>query len=171
MRTKSILTILVTAALGVATGSTYAADMGTYEEPTAQIDDEDIINPDEKVYFGWSGTYLPECDSRKAQRAVSRQIARAVPSYYDGRKIKLMEDIHESEFIIGQPSPVARRYCNGVAILTDDTRHRIYYALVQYDGFLGISWSVKACIDGLDKFRVYDGQCRTVRPEQEIIPR
>lgn len=174
MRARSILTLLTATVLSVATGTTFAADLvppGSYDTTIPQIDEEDFIDPNERVYFGWSGDYLPACDSGSAQRAVARQIARAVPSYYDGLEIKLIEEIRESDFTIRRPSPVGRRYCNGVATLSDDTRHRIYYALVQYDGFLGLSWGVKACLDGLDKFRVYDGECRTVRPEQEIIPR
>ncbi|SDR34500.1 hypothetical protein [Pseudovibrio sp. Tun.PSC04-5.I4] len=174
MRARSLLRLLTATVLSIATGATYAADLvppGSYDASMPQIDEEDLIDPDDKVYFGWSGAYLPECDSGKAQRAVARRIARAVPSYYDGRKIKILEEIRESDFTIRRPSPIARRYCNGVATLTDDTRHRIYYALIQYDGFLGLSWGVEACLDGLDKYRVYDGECRTVRPEQEIIPR
>ncbi len=174
MRARSIFTLLTATVLSFASGTAIAADTVPNRSDNAnipQIDKEDFIDPDERVYFGWSGDTLPACDSGSAQRAVARQISRAVTSYYDGREIKNIEDIRETGFLIRQPSPVGKRYCNGIATLTDDTRHRIYYALVQYDGFLGLSWGVSACLDGLDKYRVYDGECRTVRPEQEIIPR
>ncbi len=175
MRARSILTLMTATLMSVvATGTTFSADAvapGSYDATIPQIEDQDLIAPEDRVYFGWSGDYLPACDSRRAQRAVMRRVARAYRSYYDGRRIKLLEDIRESGFSIRSPSPVGRRYCNGTATLTDDTRYRVYYALVQYDGFLGLSWSAEVCLDGLDKFRVYDGDCRTVRPEQEIIPR
>ncbi len=169
MRARSILTLMTATLMSVvATGTTFSADAvapGSYDATIPQIEDQDLIAPEDRVYFGWSGDYLPPVilvgptRSHAPRRTCYR-------SYYDGRRIKLLEDIRESGFSIRSPSPVGRRYCNGTATLTDDTRYRVYYALVQYDGFLGLSWSAEVCLDGLDKFRVYDataGQCARSR--------
>ncbi|MTI19048.1 hypothetical protein E1162_17535 [Rhodobacteraceae bacterium RKSG542] len=71
--------------------------------------------------------------------------------------------IQETGFQLGNPSPVARRYCAARAILSDGSHRALYYMVVEHDGFVGVSWNVQACLDGLDKYRVYDGRCRTVR--------
>ena len=151
-----------------------AADLRQpYSQPEqAGIPQVDRLAPyEDRVYFSWLGRSLPDCDSGRARRrAVARQVSRAVPSYYGSLEIINMEDVRETNYG-DRPTPVGRRYCDAQAIMSDDTHRRVYYTLVQYDGFLGLSWGVRACVDGLDKFRIYDGDCRALRPEQDIIPR
>ncbi|NRG17679.1 hypothetical protein HPQ64_08260 [Rhizobiales bacterium] len=76
-----------------------------------------------------------------------------------------LDRVVETGYQIGNPSPLARRYCEGHATLSDGNIHRVYYKVVEHQGFVGIRWNVEACLAGLDRWRVYDGNCRTVRPQ------
>ncbi|MXN63390.1 cytoplasmic protein [Stappia sp. GBMRC 2046] len=108
---------------------------------------------------------IPNCLNASVQRAVTRRVARAYPGYYDGRKIANLDGVVETAYQIDNPSPLARRYCEGHATLSDGNIHRVYFKVVERQGFVGVSWGVEACLDGLDRWRVYDGYCRTVRPQ------
>lgn len=119
----------------------------------------------ERVYFATTAEpRLPSCDSSSVQSAVAGHIASADTLYYGGRTIAGIERIAEVAYKADGVSPVARRYCSGVATLSDGSRHSLHYALVEYGSFTGLTWGVDACLDDLDRWRVHDGICRTVRP-------
>lgn len=119
----------------------------------------------ERVYFATTAEpRLPSCDSVSVQSAVAGHIASADTLYYGGRTITAIDRIAEVAYKADGISPVARRYCAGVATLTDGSRHSLHYALVEYGSFTGLTWGVDACLDDLDRWRVHDGICRTVRP-------
>ncbi|WP_310619007.1 hypothetical protein [Flexibacterium corallicola] len=121
---------------------------------------------DNKVYFSLGGeNRLPSCDSMWTMYFVKSAIGNAVYPYYGGLRVRGVEHIKETGYRLGNPSPVARRYCAGTANLSNGTQRAIYYKIIEHDGFLGLLWGVEACLLGLDKFRVYDGKCRTVRIE------
>jgi hypothetical protein len=48
--------------------------------------------------------------------------------------------------------------------MSDGRARHVYYAIMEHSGFVGVSWNLRACVDGLDPWRVYDARCRTVRP-------
>lgn len=147
--TRAILAAAIAAGLA---GPVLAADLAQpVEEPvyTEPVADQPI----------------PNCLDASVQRAVSRRVARAYPGYYDGRTITTMDGVVETAYEIGTPSPLARRYCEGHATLSDGNMHRVYYKVIEHQGFVGISWDVEACLAGLDRWRVYDGYCRTARPQ------
>lgn len=107
---------------------------------------------------------LPECTENSVQSAVAGTVARAHHDYYGGRTITGIDQIAEVAYRENGVSVLARRYCEGVATLTDGSSHVIYYKLVEHAGFVGVRWNVEACMARLDKYRVYDGRCRTTRP-------
>lgn len=123
------------------------------------------VSASERVYFATTAEpRLPSCDSSSVQSAVAGHIASADTLYYGGRTITGIDRIAEVAYKADGVSPVARRYCAGVATLSDGSRHSLHYALVEYGSFSGLTWGVDACLDDLDRWRVHDGICRTVRP-------
>ncbi|ADZ69652.1 hypothetical protein [Polymorphum gilvum] len=119
----------------------------------------------ERVYFSWNTEpRLPACDEGSVRSAVAGTFARADADYYGGRMIVTLDRVAEVSPRPGGVSPLARRYCEGRATLTDGSVRRVYYKLVEHAGFVGLSWNVEACLAGLDKWYVHDARCRTVRP-------
>ncbi len=128
-----------------------------------------VVNPvaasEDRVYFSWGGEpRVPECLDNSVQSAVSARVARAYSGYYDGRVIVGIDRIVETAYELGTPSPLARRFCEGRATLSDGTETYVFYKVVEHAGFVGIRWNVEACLSGLDRWHVYDAYCRTVRP-------
>ena len=120
---------------------------------------------EERPYLSFNGEpRLPACAAPAVRNAVTSQIARAHPDYIDGITIQAMERVVETAYIVNRPSPYARRYCEARAEMSDGRTRRVYYAILEHGGFVGLRWNLRACVAGLDPWRVYDGRCRTVRP-------
>lgn len=123
------------------------------------------VQAQEQVYFSSSAEpRLPACDSPAVQSAVAGRIASADALYYAGRTITVIDRIAEGAYKANGISPLARRFCTGIATLSDGSRHTVHYALVEHSSFIGVSWGVDACLNGLDRWYVHDASCRTVRP-------
>ncbi|WP_439528911.1 cytoplasmic protein [Pannonibacter sp.] len=123
------------------------------------------VQAQEQVYFSSTAEpRLPACDSPAVQSAVAGRVASADALYYGGRTITVIDRIAETAYKANGISPLARRFCTGIATLSDGSRHTVHYALVQHGGFVGLSWGVDACLNGLDRWYVHDASCRTVRP-------
>ncbi len=133
---------------------------------TPALANGDRVYPrEDRVYFSFGGEpRLPACDTASVLGQVAANMARADPSYFGGRRVALVDRVIETSYQVGTPSPLARRYCQGRATLSDGSQHQVYYVVVEHGGFVGVSWNVQACFDGLDRWHVYDGWCRTVRP-------
>ncbi|NBN63296.1 cytoplasmic protein [Pannonibacter tanglangensis] len=123
------------------------------------------VQAQERVYFAvTSEPRLPACSDASVQGAVAGRVASADAIYYGGRTITGIERIAEVGYRADGISPLARRYCSGIATLSDGSRHGVHYALVEYNGFASVGWRVDACLEGLDRWHVHNGGCRTVRP-------
>ena len=57
-----------------------------------------------------------------------------------------------------------RRYCVASVVVSDGTRHRINYAIIEDGGMLGASYGVEWCVVGLDRNWAYNPACRAARP-------
>lgn len=118
-----------------------------------------------RLYFTFPGEpRLPECSSALVRGAVARTVSRAKRSYNDGRRILGLNEITEADFDVNRISPLARRFCQGQATLSDGRTMPVYYMIEKNAGLLGFLWNVEACLEPLDKWRVYGASCSTVRP-------
>jgi hypothetical protein len=111
---------------------------------------------------------LPACDASSVESAVRDRIAAAIPSYYDGLEVREITHVEESALVY-EVSPLVRRYCVArLELSPPQTRaivHQLaYYMIEERTGFVGLTWNVEVCLAGRDKWHVYDGNCRTVRP-------
>ena len=66
------------------------------------------------------------------------------------------------------PRLIPRRYCTATAVLNRTETHRAHKRTVLYlieggQGFAGTHHEVFFCINGLDPWRVYDGNCEVLR--------
>jgi hypothetical protein len=115
-------------------------------------------------YFSWNGEpRVPACGEAAVQRAVIGHVARADAVYSGGITIREMHHIVETGYSVDRPSPYARRFCEARADMSDGRTRRVYYAIMEHGGFVGLSWNLEACVAGIDPWRVYDARCRTVR--------
>lgn len=62
------------------------------------------------------------------------------------------------------PSLIGRRYCEARSAGVDRHPSSIYYLIETNQHFAGIGAKVTFCVPENDRWRVYDANCRTVRP-------
>lgn len=78
--------------------------------------------------------------------------------------ISAFDNIAEHRYLPAIPDrPIARRYCNASVWLSDGNRRHIWYLIESGQGFAGIGDNVEFCVDGFDRWNVYDGHCRVLR--------
>ena len=106
---------------------------------------------------------VPACDAPSVVRAAERFVRRADPAYR-APAIAALEPVRELHDTFTNPSPRVRRYCAASVLLESGGRADAYYVVEEDAGFVGVSWSVYVCVDGHDRWRVYDGRCRVARP-------
>lgn len=59
--------------------------------------------------------------------------------------------------------PISRQYCEAQVLLTDGRTHDIWYLIEGDQGFASIGTNVEFCVQGFDRWHVYDGRCRVLR--------
>lgn len=62
------------------------------------------------------------------------------------------------------PSLIGRRFCEARAQIRDGHQSSIYYLIETHQRFAGIGAKVTFCVPEYDRWRIYDKNCRTVRP-------
>jgi hypothetical protein len=60
-------------------------------------------------------------------------------------------------------SPIFRRYCRASGIMSDGKYRTVHYRISRGMGLAGTGYSVEFCIQGLDRWRVFDGNCRVLQ--------
>ena len=106
---------------------------------------------------------VPACDAKSVVQAAVRFANRAEPVYRVPRvqAFTPVRELHESYF---NPSPLVRRYCVASVALDNGDQATAHYFIEEDTALVGLSWSVYVCINGYDKWRVYDGRCRVAQP-------
>jgi hypothetical protein len=107
---------------------------------------------------------LPDC----ADPAVLRDITRKF-SVQDARLIKSglaivgIDQTRQTRFKDG-PSLTDVRYCTGTAWLSNGRASEVVYIIEgPMKGPFSLGWAVESCLPAFDPFRVYDGNCRSIR--------
>ena len=110
---------------------------------------------------------IPSCDNPIVEAKIKKRFRRHTAPKVLERDLVIdaFSRIRQARYDIGNPSPLARRYCEARALFNDARSRPIYYFVEEQTGFVGIKWNVEFCVSGLDPWRVYDGRCRTARPQ------
>lgn len=61
------------------------------------------------------------------------------------------------------PSGFERTYCKATARMSNGENRSIWYIIENGQGFASIGRNVESCVEGFDKWYVYDGRCRVLR--------
>ncbi|OXS99296.1 hypothetical protein B7H23_14065 [Notoacmeibacter marinus] len=108
-----------------------------------------------------------DCADDRVLKGVSRQIdyqSRRVPGV---PQVDIVDyyAIHQNDFLPeAYKRPIARRYCQASAALSNGETRTVWYLIEYGQGFAGaLGDNVEACMQGFDEWNVYDEACRVVR--------
>ena len=122
------------------------------------------INPAEDREVPYSGT-LPPCDHEKALTKVSKHFAEKEDLFWNSQLT--IERIEKIRFVAYRPwglDYIPRRYCTGVAHLSNGKKTRVDYSIREDLGIIGIGIGVEFCVVGYDRNMAYAPNCRMAQP-------
>ncbi|SEP80348.1 hypothetical protein SAMN05216548_101530 [Faunimonas pinastri] len=64
---------------------------------------------------------------------------------------------------VDNPSMIPKERCTARAVFNNGQSRPVYYVIEKGMGYASVGRGVDFCVDGLDPWRVHDGDCRTVR--------
>lgn len=108
---------------------------------------------------------LPDCSDERVLQKISKRFNRAEDhTWHRGLYVDSISRPHGHGHHGFEESPIYRVYCHAYANLSNGRTRKVHYLIEDGQGFAGFGWNVEFCVTGLDRWRVYDGYCRTVRP-------
>jgi hypothetical protein len=84
--------------------------------------------------------------------------------YLPDVEIADFQGIHQNRYLpADEDHPIARRYCEATAVMSNGRRHQIFYLIESGMGFAGVGGTnLEFCVNGFDRWKVYDGRCRVL---------
>jgi hypothetical protein len=117
------------------------------------------------VAYGPPG-YLPLCGDPAVVAHIPERFAyQDAHITHTGVRIDGITGAHEKALRAGGPGLIDRRHCGATAHLSNGRRAEVVYIIEgPRVGIFSIGWHVESCLSGHDPYRVYDAQCRSIRP-------
>lgn len=111
---------------------------------------------------------LPACEHPHVLAKIAMNFAEKERRYWQSDlQIVGFDRIHETAFrpwARGAPDAIPRRFCSGMALVSDARPRPIHYWIGEDTGWLGADWGVEWCVVGLDRNWAYNPGCRMARP-------
>lgn len=108
---------------------------------------------------------LPSCEYHAALDRIIRDFHSKENRFWNSElQIVGFENIHEIDTMPWAAQAIPRRYCGGTAVISNSTKHPIFYSIAEDTGMIGIDWGVNFCVVGLDRNHAYGPDCRAARP-------
>ncbi len=122
-----------------------------------------------ELNFGLSGprydALVPLCHDPGVLGQISAKFGHKEGEFWNSSlAIVGIERIREAAFRPWDAQTIPRRFCNGIARVSDGTRHPVHYSIIETSGWLGLGWGVEWCVVGLDRNWAYNPACRMARP-------
>jgi hypothetical protein len=111
---------------------------------------------------------LPVCqDPAVLGKIAARFSERERKFWQSDLQIVGIDGVRETAFrpwATGAPNAIPRRFCSGVAQVSDARRRTVHYWIGEDTGMIGATWGVEWCVVGLDRNWAYNPGCRMARP-------
>jgi hypothetical protein len=108
---------------------------------------------------------VPACDFMPALDRIIANFSTKEARFWNSQlEIVGIENIHENAEQPWAAQSIPRRFCSGIAVISDGLKHPIFYSIGEDTGMIGVDWGVNFCVLGLDRNWAYEPACRAARP-------
>ena len=106
---------------------------------------------------------LPECEA--ALDTVASRFALKEGRFWNSSlQILSFEKVRQIAYRPWAYGTIPRRFCSATATVSDGRKHKVSYSIGEDTGFIGATWGVEWCVDGLDRNWAYNPRCKMARP-------
>ena len=106
---------------------------------------------------------LPECEA--ALDTVASRFALKEGRFWNSSlQILSFEKVRQIAYRPWAYGTIPRRFCSATAMVSDGRKHKVSYSIGEDTGFIGATWGVEWCVDGLDRNWAYNPRCKMARP-------
>jgi hypothetical protein len=122
------------------------------------------VTPAERRVLPYEGDF-PGCDDTGVLAKVTSRFAEKEAKFWNSPlTIAGYEKIQRIAWRPWGLDYIPRRYCTGVALMSDGRRRRIDYSVREDLGIIGMTYGVEFCVSGLDRNLAFAPDCRMARP-------
>lgn len=108
---------------------------------------------------------LPPCDSSWALHTIQSKFAEKEGTFWvSDLKIVEFDRIHETAFRPWAEATIPRRFCSGLALVSDGRWRPVHYSIIEDSGIIGATWGVQWCVVGIDRNWSYNPACKMAKP-------
>jgi hypothetical protein len=108
---------------------------------------------------------VPLCNDPGVFAQISSKFAHKEGEFWNSNlEVVGFERVREVAFRPWGAQAIPRRYCNGVALVSDGRKRPVHYSISETGSWLGAAWGVEWCVSGLDRNWAYSPACRVARP-------
>jgi hypothetical protein len=108
---------------------------------------------------------VPLCEDGWALGKIQSRFATKESRFWNSAlQIVGFERVQEIAFRPWAPETIPRRFCKGVALVSDGIKRPVYYSIIEDGGIIGATWGVEWCVVGLDRNWAYNPRCKMARP-------
>lgn len=131
---------------------------------TAGATRAEINVPAERRVLPWTGD-LPACDDPSVLSNITSRFQQKESSYWSSAlEITGYDHISQIGYRSNGSQYIPRRYCHARAMINDNSRHEVVYAIGEELGIIGMTYGVQWCVVGLDRNDAYSPACRAAYP-------
>lgn len=107
---------------------------------------------------------FPQCDDAKVLKRIVKRFNKAEDKTWNrGFYLEEIERIQERNVRQNEDLQIPRRYCRGHALLTNGKHPALFFLIESGTGLAGNGFSVEFCLAGYDRWREFDGSCRSIK--------
>jgi len=108
---------------------------------------------------------IPTCDYAPAlDRIIANFRTKEFRFWNSELRIVGIENIHETAVLPWAAQSIPRRFCSGMAVINDGSKHLLNYSIAEETGMIGMDWGVNFCVADLDRDWAYRPECRSAAP-------
>lgn len=120
--------------------------------------------PAEERYWGYSAR-IPGCEDPAVIDRVKARFASKEWQYWNSSlAIVSVDRIRTTAMRPNGLDLIPRRYCEGVATISNHKVAKIYYSVIEDSGIIGYTWGVHFCVDAYDRNWASAPECKMARP-------
>jgi hypothetical protein len=106
---------------------------------------------------------LPPCEA--ALGTIASRFAQKEGQFWNSDlQILGFEKVRQTAYRPWASGTIPRRFCTATATVSDGHKHKVSYWIGEDAGFIGATWGVTWCVNGLDRNWAYNPACKMARP-------